>query len=194
MANLFDSTNAPEGEPTEIVVGDFIQWKRTDIAKDYDPSLYTATLIARLTTGGASEIQITATNQTSYYLFASSSAASSAYVAGKYYWQLEIVRNLDSERIVIDRGNIDVIADLDVNQTDIRSHSQVMVDKIESLLSGKADSDVASYSIAGRSLTKMSFKDLVDARNFYKSQVAIETAKLNAKKGIKGSSTIQARF
>ena len=35
MANLFDAANAPEGEPTEIVVGDFLQWKRSDVAQDY---------------------------------------------------------------------------------------------------------------------------------------------------------------
>ena len=27
MANLFDASNAPEGELGEIVIGDFSQWK-----------------------------------------------------------------------------------------------------------------------------------------------------------------------
>jgi len=35
MANLFDADQAREGEPTEIVVGDFIQWKRSDLVDDY---------------------------------------------------------------------------------------------------------------------------------------------------------------
>ena len=69
-----------------------------------------------------------------------------------------------------------------------------MLDKIESMLNGKADSDVSSYSIAGRSLTKMTFAELQDARNFYKQEVLNEQSKINIKNGRKGSSTIQVRF
>ena len=35
MANAFDASQAPEGEPDEIVVGDFLQWKRSDLVDDY---------------------------------------------------------------------------------------------------------------------------------------------------------------
>ena len=194
MANLFDSTNAPEGEPAEIVVGDFIQWKRTDLVSDYPTSLYTATYVARITGGGANEIQLEGTGQTSHYLFTASSSITADFVTGYYHWQLEIVRNSDSERIVIDRGTFTAIADLDVNQADPRSNAEIMVDKIESLLTGKADSDVSSYSIAGRSLTKLTFSELVDARNYYQSQVKQEKSKADAKAGRAGSATIKVRF
>jgi hypothetical protein len=69
-----------------------------------------------------------------------------------------------------------------------------MVTKIESLLQGKADSDVSSYSIAGRSLTKLDFQELLDARNYYKSEVTREKAVLGAKMGRKGNMTVQVRF
>ena len=61
MANLFDAANAPTTEPLEIVVGDFIQWKRTDLGADYPNDQYTATYVARITGGGASEITLTGT-------------------------------------------------------------------------------------------------------------------------------------
>ena len=48
MANLFDASNAPEGEPTEIVVGDYIQWKRSDLVDDYPPAQYSAEYVARI--------------------------------------------------------------------------------------------------------------------------------------------------
>ena len=69
-----------------------------------------------------------------------------------------------------------------------------MQSKIESLLSGKADSDVANYSIAGRSLTKLTFEELRDARDFYRQEVLHENNELDLKNGRKGSSTIQVRF
>ena len=55
MANLFDVSNAPEGEPTEIVVGDFIQWKRSDLVGDYPPASHSAEYVARIKGGGSSE-------------------------------------------------------------------------------------------------------------------------------------------
>ena len=164
MANLFDSSEAQEGEPTEVVVGDRIQWKRSDFYSDYPPATYDATYVARIEGGGTTEIQVTGTDNTDSFLFTATSVESTAFAVGHYYWQLEIIRKSDSERIVIDRGEFQAIADLDVNQADPRSHAEILVGKIESLLSGRADADVASYSIAGRSLNKLSFQELIDAR------------------------------
>ena len=48
MANAFDSTNAPEGEPSEVVVGDFLQWKRSDLVSDYPTDLYSLSYVARI--------------------------------------------------------------------------------------------------------------------------------------------------
>ena len=42
MANLFDVDHAREGEPLELVVGDFLQWKRSDLVADYPPAEYSA--------------------------------------------------------------------------------------------------------------------------------------------------------
>ena len=193
MANLFDADNAPEGEPLEIVVGDFIQWKRSDIVADYPTDTYTATYKARISGGGSNEITITGTPQTSHFLFTVLNDDSEDFVPGHYFYQLEISR-ADGERVVVDRGHFTAIPDLDVNQADPRSHAEIMLGKIESLLSGKADSDVASYSIAGRSLNKMTFEELVNARDFYRREVKQEMNAIDIKHGRKGSSTIKVRF
>jgi hypothetical protein len=194
MANAFDAVNAPEGEPESIVVGDFVQWKRSDLVADYPADLYTATYVARITGGGQNEIQVVGSNQTTHYLFQISGTSSSAFAPGYYFYQLEIKRNSDNERIVISKGNFSITPDLEVNQADPRTNSKIMLDKIESLLNGKADSDVSSYSVAGRSLTKMTFAELQDARNFYKQEVLNEQSKTDAKNGRKGHTTIQVRF
>lgn len=193
MSNLFDATNAPEGEPLDIVAGDFIQWKVSDLVDDYPTDSYTLTYTARIS-GARDEFQIVATGQSNHYLVTATSTASSSYSPGIYQWQKEIVRNSDSARIVLGRGTFTVKADLDVAGSDIRSHAQIMVSKIESVLSGKADSDVSSYSIAGRSLTKMSFAELLEARDYYRAEAMREKAAEDAKNGRKGKSTIQVRF
>jgi len=196
MANLFDATNAPEGEPLEIVPGDYLIWKKTAIAQDYPPASYTATYVARITGGGSSEVQITGTSGGggSYYLFTVSSATSAGFNPGVYHWQLEIVQNSTSNRIVVERGEFTALADLDINGADPRSHAQIMVGKIESILAGKADSDVSNYSIAGRSLTKMTFAELMDARDRYKAEYQREVIKDRVRRGKSSGATVKVRF
>lgn len=194
MSNLFDAANAPSAVPEKIVVGDFIQWKRTDLSSDYPPASYTATYIARITGGGASEIQVTGTNSDGIYLFTVTSATSAGFNAGQYHWQLEIVQNSSGNRIVVDRGYFEAIVDLDANNADPRTHAEIMITKIESLLSGKADSDVANYSIAGRSLTKLTFQELIQARDYYKQEHRKEEIGERIRRGVATGSTIQVRF
>lgn len=194
MANLFDAANAPEGEPKEVVVGDFIQWKRSDLVADYPPSSYTATYVARITSGGSTEIQLTGTNQTTHYLFTVDSVTSTNFLPGKYHWQLEVVQNSSGNRLVVDIGDFDAIPDMDVNQADPRIHAEIMIDKIQSILEGKADSDVNSYSVGGRSLSKMSFAELQDARDRYKAELVYHENKELLKRGKSNGSTIKVRF
>ena len=196
MANLFDAANAPEGEPKEVVVGDFIQWKRSDLTDYPTSSGYTAEYVARITGGGSTEIKLpqSASSTDDYYLFTVSSETSTAFLPGLYHWQLEITQTSSGNRIVVDTGDFTAIPDMDNNQADPRIHAEIMVDKIETLLAGKADSDVANYSIAGRSLTKLSFQELLDARDHYKREIVKHTNNELIKKGKSNGSTIQVRF
>ena len=193
MANLFDSANAPTGVPTEIVVGDFVQFKITQFSEDYSNSLFTMRFVARIATGGSSEIKADATASGDDYLFTVSSSTSASFDVGHYHYQLEIERNSDSERIVVDRGEVDIVTDFD-NQVDPRHHAEIMLTKIESILEGKADSDVSSYSIAGRSLTKLSPEELVQWRDYYRREVSAIKRQEAIKHGRKPKSTILLRF
>lgn len=197
MANLFDPANAPEGEPKEIVVGDFVQWKRSDIAVDYPTSSgFTAEYVARITGGGSTEIKIpqAAGSTDSYYLFTANSVTTEVFLPGLYHWQLEITQTSSGNRLVVDTGDFTAIPDMDSNQADPRIHAEVMVSKIQTILEGKADSDVSSYSIAGRSLTKLSFAELIEARDYYRREITKHTNDELLKRGKSNGSTIQVRF
>lgn len=194
MANLFDAANAPEGEPEEIVVGDFVQWKRSDLVDDYPVATHSAEYVMRITGGGASEHKIAATENADYYLFTLDSATSATFDAGKYHWQLEITETSSGNRIVLDIGDFTFLPDMDENQADPRIHAEIMLTKIESLLSGKADSDVSNYAIAGRSLTKMSFTELVEARDYYRKEIVKHENDALLKRGKSNGATIKVRF
>ena len=194
MANLFDANNAPEGEPLEVVVGDFLQWKRSDFVADYPSSAYSAEYVARITGGGSSEIKLAGVGSADYYLFTVDSDTSADFEPGYYHWQLEITQTSSGNRIVVDQGDFEAIPDLDDNQADPRIHAEKMITKIETILEGKADSDVSNYSIAGRSLTKMTFEELLEARDRYRKELVEHERKERLKRGKSTGSTIKVRF
>ena len=193
MANLFDPANAPTGVPTNIVVGDFVQFKITEYSEDYPNTAYTMTFLARSATGNSTEITFDATASGDDYLFSVGSSTSENFDVGHFHYQLEIKRNSDNERLIVDRCEIDILTDLD-NNIDPRTHAEIMLGKIEGLLEGKADADVSSYSINNRSLTKLSPDELVEWRDYYRREVADQKRQEAITHGRKTSATILMRF
>lgn len=61
--------------------------------------------------------------------------------------------------------------------------AQQMLTKIEAMLLGKADNDVAKYEIAGRSLEKYSFSELQTLRRQYKGEVKAEQVQVDLAAG-----------
>ena len=195
MANRFDITEAPDGQaPETIVIGDYLLWKRSDLVQDYPLATHSMEYVARITGGGSTELKIPATEQDNTYVFEVASSVTEDYDAGFYHWQLEATETATGNRVVLERGTFNAIEDLDTNGADPRSHAEIMISKIESVLQGKADADVASYSINGRSLTKMSFTDLIEARDFYRKEHVKEVAAERARNGENSGQTVLVRF
>lgn len=195
MANRFDIDQAPDGQqPQKIVIGDYLLWKRTDLVDDYPLADYSMEYVARITGGGSTEIKVAAQELNGTYVFEVDSATSATFVAGFYHWQLEVTKTATGDRVVIETGTFTAVEDLDVNGADPRTHAEIMIAKIESILQGKADADVSSYSINGRSLTKMSFQDLIEARDFYRKEYVKERRTEDARNGYRSSQTILVRF
>lgn len=194
MANLFDSDNAATSEPTEIHSGSLVQWKRADLASDYPPASYDLIYKARLRGGLNPEMSVTATNSSGVFLVTLTNAATAAAIPGDYYWQAEIERKSDNARVLVASGQWKLLPDLDQSGADPRSHAEIMLDKIQGLLEGRADKDVTSYSINGRSIAKMNVADLLNWRDYYKKEVSLERRKADAAAGKPSSATVKVRF
>lgn len=193
MSNAFSTSEAPYTEPDIIVKGDFVQWKRQNLAVDYPSSAYSAAYVARDASGGAHEFTVNGTVDDNDWYFAIPSATSAGFDAAHHHWQLEITRTADSERLTLRRGSFEIVEDYD-NNVDPRSHAEKMVDKIESILLGRADADVASYSINGRSLTKIAPNELREWRDYYRAEVAQDKRRERVINGKKTAATIKVRF
>ena len=194
MANLFDTDNVPTTEPATIVAGDLLQWKRTDLGTDYANGSYTLSYKARLEGTGSTVITITASASGDDYLVSVGQSTTASYTAGDYGWQAYITRDSDSERLTIDSGTFEVVANRSASTADPRSHPKIMLDKIESVLSGRADGDVAAYSINGRSLTKIGIDELMTWRDRYRAEYLREVRAERRDNGQGTGSTVLARF
>ena len=194
MANLFDTGNVPTTEPATIVSGDLLQWKRTDLGTDYANGSYTLSYKARLEGTGSTVITITASASGDDFLVSVGQSTTASYTAGDYRWQAYITRNSDSERLTIDSGTFEVAANRSASTADPRSHAKTMLDKLESILEGCADGDVAAYSINGRSLTKLDITDLLMWRDRYRADYLREVHRERALNGTATGSTVVARF
>ena len=175
MANRF--TDIPEKEPISFYKGETIVWKRTDIGSDYDPSSHSMVWEASLESNGSTRFSATVTESGTEYTFTLDDSATANYTAGDYFWVLKVIQTSDSEKLVIDSGKLTVKDNFFGTTGDTRSHAKVMLDKIESILEGRADADVSSYSIQGRSLSKISIAELLQWRDYYKAEYQKEVAR-----------------
>lgn len=191
MANLFDSTSAKSGEPQEIIAGDFTQWKREDLAVDYPSASFTLKYSARLQGNGAVEIEITGGTD---HLVQVSSAVSANYAPGIYNWQAYIIRNSDSARVAVTSGIWTVVANRDLDSSDPRTEAEKNLQKCLDVYAGRITTDVESYSISGRSLTKLKPEELRKEINYWQGKVNQERNKARIKSGKSSSATIKARF
>ena len=195
MVNLFSQDHALASEPTSVVIGTLVQWKRADLSDTYAPASYDLIYNIRLKSGAGVDKTITATTATDgSFLVSLTSNITTTMVAGDYYWQAFIVRKSDSAKVAVGTGEIKLHANLDQNGADIRTHAEIMVEKIQSLLEGRADKDVSSYSIQGRSLAKMSITDLMAWRDYYRKEVAKEKQAAAIAAGKPSGATVKVRF
>jgi hypothetical protein len=193
MANLFDTVNYATREPDSLEAGDRWAWKRTDLISDYPSSAYTLSYVLRREITGE-RIAITASAGSDGDLIEVSSTTTAAYNAGRYHWDAYITRTSDSARIKVNSGTLEVKPNKATSSDDPRSFAQVCLDNIETYLRDPNNAAAASYSIAGRSLSRWSRTDLFLERERLKGEVAREKQAEQLARGMNTSSTIRVRF
>lgn len=191
MSNDFDSSCYPTTEPEDLTAGDRWAWKRTDLTQ-YGAG-YTLTYELTLN-GGAAPITLTATLSGTEYLIEVAAATTAGYTAGDYAWSALITRDLDSERTRESNGTLTVNPDPAVSEADPRTHARKTLDAIEAVIEKRATKDQESYSIAGRSLSRMNIADLMSFRDQYRAEVKREEDAEKIAKGLGTGKNIKVRM
>lgn len=196
MANLFDRANYPTQEPDTLVVGDRWMWRRPDLASIYDPSEYALTYEYHRDSGGGgvNQFTITATETSDDYIIEVPSTTTDGYKSNAYVWYAFITRSSDSERIAVDNGRAELVEDFADSSADVRTHAKTVLDAIEAVIENRASQDQMSYSIAGRSLARMSIDDLMTFRNRYRAEYLEEIKKSRIKNKQDSGNLVKVRF
>lgn len=120
-------------------------------------------------------------------------ATTENWAAGNYTAFAQVEK--DGEKYTIELGQTQILAGVvGLTGYDGRSHVKKVLDALEALIEGKASSDVDSYSIAGRQLTKMKPDELLKWLTHYKQLYKQELAQLAISQGQKPGNTVVVRF
>lgn len=116
--------------------------------------------------------------------------------AGRYSYQGFI--QLDSERILVDSGEVNVLPSLAAIETedsfDGRSPVKIALDNIDAMISGAATLNQQEYTIGSRQLKRYPLPDLIALRDKYAALYNAELRAANTKKGKSPFKKIYARF
>ena len=196
MANLFESANYPSQEPETLVVGDRWVWQRPDLVTDYPTDQYALTYEFHIDSGGGGNHQftITATETTLAYVVEVASTVTDNYTADQYKWYAFITRTSDSERVAVDNGMTTLVANFADTNADLRTHAKKVLDSIQAVIENRATVDQSSFTIAGRSLSRMTIEELFMVRDRYRAEFNEEVKKARIRNKKPSGNLIGVRF
>jgi hypothetical protein len=158
--------DVPTSVPTELTVGD--TWTWTVPAGSFPAGEGWGRSFRFLGSGLAFEVPALAVGdgfQASYAM------ASTANVDPGTYQVVEIADN-GTSRHTVARATVVVHPDPDVvDDGSHRAHDEKMLAAIEAVLEGRVTEDMESYSILGRSLQRIPFRELMQYRAIYAQKV-----------------------
>jgi|TARA_R110000851_G_C13098088_1_gene567772 hypothetical protein len=180
-------------EPTIVYAGTTWRWERS-LSSQFPAATWTLDYYFR-SSDGKYNFDIQATNNSGNFRVNYTSALSDD-VAPTIYMGQGFVSNAANERFIVYEGQLEIMPDFNLQNTgkDLRSHAQKVLEQIKALLEGRFVDDSASYSIAGRSLTKLTPLELIETKHEYERIVIAETRQNRAKQGLETGQVIRANF
>lgn len=131
----------------------------------------------------------------SAHLLSVATATTAAWVAGAYSWVLQASKT--GERVTLATGSTTVRPDPAAVSTaamDLRSTARQALDAVDAYLADPNNLKAASYSIAGRNLSRHSMADLLALRSRLQAEVAREDAAASGAAGLPDKRRIYVRF
>lgn len=169
MSNAF---NPGQGVPASVVAGDAWAWRVDGLVAVYPSPEFSLAYHLAPRTGGAAVVLPVQPDAEGLRVFVMGDATA-ALAPGSWVWSLKVSRASDGAQITAATGCFEVKASPAAG-ADQRSQSRRLLDAINAILEGRVVKDVESYSIEGRSLTRIPFAELRTFRARLMREVAAE--------------------
>jgi hypothetical protein len=194
-------------EPSEIIIGDSLLWRRrgvqaiseiTDGVPTYiDIKASEGWALKFVAVGKLGVVSIAAAaddEDADDFKFAATATVTAAYVAGDYLWQ--VVATKTPTRYTIAEGRVTIKDNIAGRSAlyDNRSHAKKVLDAIEAVIEGRASQDQMGYSIGGRTLSRTPLADLLKLRATYKTEYESELAAAGISAGLGSGRKVLTRF
>jgi|DEB0MinimDraft_12_1074336.scaffolds.fasta_scaffold45881_2 hypothetical protein len=183
-------------EPEKLVAGDTLKFTKS--VSDYAPE--DSWVLSYALVSSTNQYNFSASdNGDGTHLVNVAAATTVAWVVGTYKWQAYVTKA--SERYSVGAGTLEVVSDFSGETSfDARAHCKKVLDAIELTIEGKASKDQQSYSIsfgdsgASRSISRLSFGELIEARKFYKNEYQRLKRQERIANGLDSGRTIHIRM
>ena len=177
--------------PDELVSGDAVEWLESE--SEYPSDTHS---IRYVFISASLQIIVNSSAEGSDHLLQITAAASAEFLPGDYNYQRSIIETATSDRFTTASGSLRVLPNYEEANAglDVRSWAEKTLEAVEAVIADKATKDQASYSIAGRSLSRYSYQDLLDLRSYCKRQIKSERRRERIKLGGKSGNRVLLRF
>lgn len=181
----------PTTEPSVIVAGDTLAWRREDLQQDYPASTWT---LAYRLLNSAGHIAITASADGNAFAVAVAAATTASYPAGTYAWVATVAAG--AARYQVDQGSVVVRPNLAAaTSSDQRSAARAALEACDTALrSYGAKAYLADISIAGRRQTFRSPAEFMAFRSKLQAEVAAEDNAERIANGLAPRNKLLVRF
>jgi hypothetical protein len=177
-------------EPEKLTAGVTWKWKKT--ISDYPASEWTLTYYLRKS--GVTATSFNAATDGDSYLVTVPAATTAAFASGVYDFIGWVIKG--TEKFEVFNSVIEVLPNpTNTSAYDPRSHARRVMELIEAAMEGRMDSgQMESYSIGGRSISKIPLGQLRELWEKYKQDVVMEEQAERLVNGRRSGKNIGIRF
>lgn len=182
--------------PKQIVAGDSVSWDDVpgtdNRGNSIDSGLWTLKYDFRQ--ANVTNVTVTATPEGSGWRTSLTKTQTALWAAGKVYFQAYAEK--DDERVTLGTGSFDVLQNLTAaaNSAEFRSQAKQDLEAVQLAIRSLVSGGVKSYTIGGRSLTKMDLPDLIARESKLKEVVAREEKAQSLANGLGNPHNLLVRF
>lgn len=178
----------PQTEPAQLIAGDSAKWLKS--LPDYLPAddwQLSYTLV-----NATGKITFAAGAEGDAHLVNVAPSVTTAWPAGIYTWRAQISNGDEAHTVA--SGTIKVAPTFGTDTLEARSFARQALANVEAYLLNPQNLTAASYSIAGRTLSRIGSAELLTLRDKYKAEVAREDAADRVARGLPDRRRVFVRF